>query len=144
MSEEKVLTPKELKAQADAILAAADGKKAAKAPTARKSGKAAKSTAVQQEPPQLMTDEEAKKAGILRLDDKQVAALPAASWLAGQEKLRELLAQGKKKGRLDSSELMEAVRAMLPIPPTKELTACLHRLYAFTPRWGTYRAALVQ
>ena len=33
MSEEKVLTPKELKAQADAILAAADGKKAAKAPT---------------------------------------------------------------------------------------------------------------
>lgn len=53
-----------------------------------------------------MTDEEAKKAGILRLDDKQVAALPAASWLAGQEKLRELLAQGKKKGRLDSSELM--------------------------------------
>ena len=106
MSEEKVLTPKELKAQADAILAAADGKKAAKAPTARKSGKAAKSTAVQQEPPQLMTDEEAKKAGILRLDDKQVAALPAASWLAGQEKLRELLAQGKKKGRLDSSELM--------------------------------------
>ena len=109
MSEEKVLTPKELKAQADAILAAADGKKAAKAPTARKSGKAAKSTAVQQEPPQLMTDEEAKKAGILRLDDKQVAALPAASWLAGQEKLRELLAQGKKKGRLDSSELMEAV-----------------------------------
>ena len=109
MSEEKVLTPKELKAQADAILAAADGKKAAKAPTAHKSGKAAKSTAVQQEPPQLMTDEEAKKAGILRLDDKQVAALPAASWLAGQEKLRELLAQGKKKGRLDSSELMEAV-----------------------------------
>ena len=56
-----------------------------------------------------MTDEEAKKAGSLRLDDKQVAALPAASWLAGQEKLRELLAQGKKKGRLDSSELMEAV-----------------------------------
>lgn len=82
MSEEKVLTPKELKAQADAILAAADGKKAAKAPTARKSGKAAKSTAVQQEPPQLMTDEEAKKAGILRLDDKQVAALPLqAGWL---------------------------------------------------------------
>ena len=34
------------------------------------------------------------------------------------------------------SELMEVVRAMLPIPPTKELTACLHRLYAFTPRWG--------
>ncbi|MBR5471418.1 MAG: RNA polymerase sigma factor RpoD [Oscillibacter sp.] len=56
-----------------------------------------------------MTDEEAKKAGILRLDDKQVAALPAASWLAGNEKLRELLARGKKKGKLESSELMEVV-----------------------------------
>ena len=56
-----------------------------------------------------MTDEEAKKAGIVRLDDKQVAALPAASWLMGQEKLRELLARGKKKGKLDSGGLMEAV-----------------------------------
>lgn len=41
-------------------------------------------------------------------------------------------------------ELTEVVRAMLPIPPTRELMACLHRLYAFTPRWGTCRAALVQ
>ncbi len=56
-----------------------------------------------------MTDEEAKKAGVLRLDDKQVAALPAASWLMGQEKLRELLAKGKKKGKLESAELMETV-----------------------------------
>ncbi|HJB31841.1 MAG TPA: RNA polymerase sigma factor RpoD [Candidatus Oscillibacter excrementavium] len=56
-----------------------------------------------------MTDEEAKKAGILRLDDKQVAALPAASWLMNNEKLRELLARGKKKGKLDSGELMDAV-----------------------------------
>ncbi|MCI8818735.1 MAG: RNA polymerase sigma factor RpoD [Oscillibacter sp.] len=56
-----------------------------------------------------MTDEEAKKAGILRLDDKQVAALPAASWLIGNEKLRELLAKSKKKGKLESAELMEAV-----------------------------------
>ncbi|MGO5050519.1 RNA polymerase sigma factor RpoD [Dysosmobacter sp. Sow4_B12] len=56
-----------------------------------------------------MTDEEAKKAGIVRLDDKQVAALPAASWLINNEKLRELLAKGKKKGKLESAELMEAV-----------------------------------
>jgi len=56
-----------------------------------------------------MTDEEAKKAGIIRLDDKQVAALPAASWLINNEKLRELLAKGKKKGKLDSAELMESV-----------------------------------
>ena len=56
-----------------------------------------------------MTDEEARKAGILRLDDKQVAALPAASWLMNNEKLRELLARGKKKGKLDSADLMDAV-----------------------------------
>ena len=56
-----------------------------------------------------MTDEEARKAGIIRLDDKQVAALPAASWLINNEKLRELLAKGKKRGKLESTELMEAV-----------------------------------
>ncbi|MCI9609385.1 MAG: RNA polymerase sigma factor RpoD [Oscillibacter sp.] len=56
-----------------------------------------------------MTDEEAKKAGIVRLDDKQVAALPAASWLINNEKLRELLAKSKKRGKLESAELMDAV-----------------------------------
>ena len=79
--------PKELERQADAILAAAEG----------------------EETPHIMTDEEAKKAGIVRLDDKQVAALPAASWLINNEKLRELLAKSKKKGKVESAELMEAV-----------------------------------
>ena len=40
------------------------------------------------------------------------AALPAASWLMGQEKLRELLARGKKKGKLDAGELSEVLDAM--------------------------------
>ena len=83
--------PKELERQADAILAAGAEENTENAP------------------PHIMTDEEAKKAGILRLDDKQVAALPAASWLIGNEKLRELLAKSKKKGKLESAELMEAV-----------------------------------
>ncbi len=100
------MTPAELKAQADAILAAAAAQEAPAAKPARKSGKKKQEA---QEPPRVLTDEEAKKAGIVRLDDKQVAALPAASWLMGNEKLRELLAKGKKKGKLDSSELMEAV-----------------------------------
>ena len=56
-----------------------------------------------------MTDEEAKKAGILRLDDKQVATLPAAAWLASNEKLRELLYKAQKKGKLDSGELAESL-----------------------------------
>ena len=82
MSNKQELTPKELKAQADAILAAADAAE---------------------------KEDEAKKTEVPRLDDKQVAALPAAPWLAGNEKLRELLAKGKKKGKLESSDLMDAV-----------------------------------
>ena len=91
MANEKELTS--LEQQADALLAAAD----------EENHKAAGAA------PGVLTDEEAKKAGILRLDDKQVAALPAASWLSGNEKLRELLARGKKKGKLESTELMDAV-----------------------------------
>nr|WP_325242814.1 RNA polymerase sigma factor RpoD [uncultured Oscillibacter sp.] len=83
----------ELERQADAILAAAEADETPSEPA----------------PPRVMTDEEAKKAGIIRLDDKQVAALPAASWLINNEKLRELLAKSKKKGKVESAELMEAV-----------------------------------
>ena len=103
MSNRKELTAAELEAQADALLAAADEAEEKKPP---KKNKKAPAPA---EPAKLLTDEEARKAGILRLDDKQVAALPAAGWLINSEKLRELLAKGKKKGKLDSGELMEAV-----------------------------------
>ncbi len=109
------MSPKELKAQADAILAAADAAEAAasgeEGPAVKSARKSTRKKAEEsaQEPPRVMTDEEAKKVGILRLDDKQVAALPAASWLMNNEKLRELLARGKKKGKLDSGELMDAV-----------------------------------
>ena len=102
------LSPDSLEAQADALLAAADSmdipEEIPMPGKSSRSGKAAK--AARPEADHIMTDEEAKKAGIVRLDDKQVAALPAASWLMGQEKLRELLARGKKKGKLDSGELM--------------------------------------
>ena len=114
-NEYEQMSPKELKAQADAILAAADAAEAAasgeEGPAVKSARKSTRKKAEEsaQEPPRVMTDEEAKKAGILRLDDKQVAALPAASWLMNNEKLRELLARGKKKGKLDSGELMDAV-----------------------------------
>ena len=97
----------ELELQADALLAAADA--AEKEAAAKPSKKSKKVVETPEEPPRIMTDEEAKKAGIIRLSDKQVAALPAASWLINQEKLRELLAKGKKKGKLESAELMEVV-----------------------------------
>ena len=108
----RAMTPDELEAQADALLAAADSAMNTlpdeEIPLPGKNEKTGKA-APHHEAARLLTDEEAKKAGILRLDDKQVAALPAAGWLMGQEKLRELLARGKKKGRLDSGELMEVV-----------------------------------
>ncbi len=92
---------KELERQADAILAAAESEEAAETP------------AQAEEPPRVMTDEEAKKAGIVRLDDKQVAALPAASWLIRCEKLRELLGKKmtkpEKDRKLESAELMEII-----------------------------------
>ena len=97
----------ELELQADALLAAADA--AEKEAAAKPSKKSKKVVETPEEPPRIMTDEEAKKAGIIRLSDKQVAALPAASWLINQEMLRELLAKGKKKGKLESAELMEVV-----------------------------------
>ena len=105
MANEKELTPMELEGQEDTLLSAAGTEEdAAARRLAARSGKKK-----EEDPPRVLTDEEAKKAGILRLDDKQVAALPAASWLIGNEKLRELLARAKKKGRLDSGELMDAV-----------------------------------
>ena len=89
------LSPDSLEAQADALLAAADSMdipdEIPMPGKSSRSGKAAK--AARPEADHIMTDEEAKKASIVRLDDKQVAALPAASWLMGQEKLRELLAR---------------------------------------------------
>ena len=117
MANDREWTPKELKEQADAILAAADAAEKAEAicgedekPAAKPAKKAAKKrNEAVEEPLRLLTDEEARKAGILRLDDKQVSALPAASWLMNNEKLRELLAKGKKRGKLESAELMEAV-----------------------------------
>ena len=108
MTKKKELTPEELEQQADALLAAAEAEEAA-ASAAKPSKRSKKAAAPVAETNSVMTDEEAKKAGILRLDDKQVAALPAASWLINNEKLRELLAKGKKRGKLESSELMDAV-----------------------------------
>ena len=44
-----------------------------------------------------------------RLPDKVVAPLPAASILMENEKIMDLFARGKKKGRLDSAEMMEVL-----------------------------------
>ena len=43
------------------------------------------------------------------LDEKTIAALPAAALLNSNEKLKELFAKGKKKGRLDAGDLSEVL-----------------------------------
>ena len=80
-TEQENLTPQELKAQADAILAAAD----------------------------QAEKEQKEKARNTPLDEKTIASLPAAALITTNEKLRDLLAKGKKKGKLDSGELMETL-----------------------------------
>ena len=82
---EQALTPQELEDQADAILAAAEQEE-----TERK-------------------DAEQKAARNAPLDEKLIASLPAAALITANEKLRDLLAKGKKKGKLDSGELMETL-----------------------------------
>ena len=50
-----------------------------------------------------------KKANAPKLDDALVASLPAAAIVQANEKLRDLLARSKKKGRVDSGELMDVL-----------------------------------
>ena len=45
----------------------------------------------------------------LKLPEKLVATLPAASILMGNEKIMDLFARGKKRGRLESNEMMEVL-----------------------------------
>ena len=44
-----------------------------------------------------------------RLPDKTVEKLPAAPILLANEKIMDLFARGKKRGRLDSAEMMEVL-----------------------------------
>ena len=54
---------------------------------------------------------EEKKKG-KQLDEKGIAALPAAQLINAHEKLKELFVKGAKKGKLDASELSDVLDAM--------------------------------
>ena len=96
MSEEK-LTAAQLNEMADAILAQ-DDKKAVQ--TAEKA-------------PEKEAEKDAeKKVSKGKLDEKTIASLPAAALINANEKLKELLIKGKKKGRLDSSDLSDVLDEM--------------------------------
>ncbi len=103
--EEKQLTSRELEEQANALLAEADfeeinlPKKAKKAAAAKKANE---DTAQAEKPAEKYPP----------LDEKLVASLPAAALLQGSEKLMDIFAKGKAKGKLSSSDLMETIDEM--------------------------------
>ena len=116
-------TPEELEAQANALLAEADASAEAEAPV-KAPKKSKKSTKKQSAPAEsekeaqsasaeasaeAESDEGKKEEECAHLDEATLSSLPAANWLSGQEKLLELLARGRKIGKLESSELMDAV-----------------------------------
>ena len=57
-------------------------------------------------------EESAAKKNHGKLDDKTIATLPAASLITGSEKLKDLFVKGKKKGKLDASELSDVLDEM--------------------------------
>ena len=65
----------------------------------------------------LLNEEAPKKAPVItkkrgKLDEKTIAALPAAALITAHEKLRDLFVKGKKKGKLESLELSEVLDEM--------------------------------
>jgi RNA polymerase primary sigma factor len=115
MKHEKEMTPEELEAQADALLSAdaeASGASEEKTPAKRKAAKkktAEPSEDEAKEEPASTDEKTAESHGGAKLDDALIATLPASALILSNEKLRDLLAKGRKKGKLDSGELMESL-----------------------------------
>ncbi len=55
---------------------------------------------------------EKEKANKSKLDDKTIASLPAAALLNANEKLRDLFANGKRKGKLAAADVSEVLDEM--------------------------------
>ena len=60
----------------------------------------------------MLKESPSGKPGKGTLDEKAIASLPAAALLTSHEKLKELFAKGKKKGKLDAGELSEVLDEM--------------------------------
>ena len=99
----------EKEAETKAVTAAAEEKKAAPKKSSAKKA-APKNTESAAAKAAKSSDEKTKFTG--KLDDKMVASLPAAAIIQTNEKLRDLLVKGKKKGKLDSAELSEVLDDM--------------------------------
>ena len=96
---DKTYTQNELEEMANALLTEDDKSKKADA----KSAEAA-------EKDDAKPAEDKKEKG--KLDDKTIASLPAAALIMANEKLRDMLAKGKKKGKLDANEVSDVLDEM--------------------------------
>ena len=103
--EEKQLTSKELEEQANTLLAEADFEEI-KLPKKAKKAAAAKKAAEEAAQPEKPAEK------FPPLDEKLVASLPAAALLQSSEKLMDIFAKGKAKGKLSSNDLMETIDEM--------------------------------
>ena len=94
---DKTYTKQELEEMTNALLAEDNKKKKAEAKAAEQS----------QAEAETKEDDKSKEKG--KLDDKTIASLPAAALIMANEKLRDMLVKGKKKGKLDSSEVSDVL-----------------------------------
>ena len=92
---DKEFDTQDLEAQADSILAAAG--EVEEIPVI-----------IEKNPPKGKKNSEAEKKAP-PLEESVIASLPAAAILTEQEKLRDLFAKAKRAGKVDASELMEAL-----------------------------------
>ena len=97
---DKTYTKQELEEMTNALLAEDNKKKKAEAKAAEQS----------QAEAETKEDDKSKEKG--KLDDKTIASLPAAALIMANEKLRDMLVKGKKKGKLDSSEVSDVLDEM--------------------------------
>ena len=103
MTDEKY-TAQQLEEMADALLAEDKPEKDAKPEKTAKDSKPADKAE--------KADDKHPMGSKGKLDDKTIAALPAAALLTTNEKLKDLFVKGKKKGRLDAGELSEVLDEM--------------------------------
>ena len=90
---DKTYTKQELEEMTNALLAEDNKKKKAEAKAAEQS----------QAEAETKEDDKSKEKG--KLDDKTIASLPAAALIMANEKLRDMLVKGKKKGDRKSTRL---------------------------------------
>ena len=92
MDMDKEFDTQDLEAQADSILAEAGEFEEIPLAVGKTPSRSKKADAEKKAPP---------------LEERVIAALPAAAILSANEKLRDLFAKAKRNGKLDSSELLE-------------------------------------